>query len=401
MYRIVLTAVLCLLVAGCGWTLTEDAEVTVTFPTKTGDWRDNPAMVGPNAWNLVWKSDIVKDDSINQIVSLNGGKSAVFDSLVDDTCTFLVEAGHGLEVDDIVDAHWQEEFGIEPDPLVTFGLVVTAVDGTTVECSKANAYGGMYPTGWPCRLPKTSLWNITDFQGRDITQARFFSNGGRMAIRPLKAGDVPTGYFVVYDLITTTGQEREWFWAWSVGVKPPWGDNTIYKMRVSSNVDDQLGMQLVRGGPRYRVFRNGVCVRDNSRINWMEFGLVPGEEAEIHVFDQSYLGPDPQPNPRAYLSWDPADSGPDVEYYRIERYVDGAWVTIGQVPYTPTRGRYQYETPALPGSASPVEFRITAVGANEATPVEATITMQRSPASPQATTEFSDTTKTFTLTEVS
>jgi len=396
-----------LTLAGC-WNETregtiEDKLMAVTYPRK--DNHPNPHQIGPNEWRLFWKSDIVKGDNINLIINLNGGKVASYTEKDGYTLTFVLSLGHGFEVDDICDAHWIGDPWIDPDPLVTFGLVITDIglDGVTVQATAASAYGGLPQVGWTCSLAKTIVLNTPDFEGRDITRARFVSDAGRIAVRPMAAGDVECGEITVNDSLPAGG--RVWQWEWADGIAPAWKLSTIYKMRISAEVDAQLTMYLVRGGPRYRVWLDGKLVADDT-INFMDFHLNPeGERIAVAVEDQSYLGPAPMVHPYPVLSWNPPSGGEIPALYRVERSTDGGstWSPVREVAHMVEKNRYTCELSPLSGSVSGHDFRVTPVGANrnEGTPVEVSVTMERFPEPPHVSHTFSDSTKKFTIEEVS
>jgi len=354
MYRMFVALFALLTLAGC-WNETregtiEDKLMAVTYPRK--DNHPNPHQIGPNEWRLFWKSDIVKGDNINLIINLNGGKVASYTEKDGYTLTFVLSLGHGFEVDDICDAHWIGDPWIDPDPLVTFGLVITDIglDGVTVQATAASAYGGLPQVGWTCSLAKTIVLNTPDFEGRDITRARFVSDAGRIAVRPMAAGDVECGEITVNDSLPAGG--RVWQWEWADGIAPAWKLSTIYKMRISAEVDAQLTMYLV-----------------------------------------------------PVLSWNPPSGGEIPALYRVERSTDGGstWSPVREVAHMVEKNRYTCELSPLSGSVSGHDFRVTPVGANrnEGTPVEVSVTMERFPEPPHVSHTFSDSTKKFTIEEVS
>jgi hypothetical protein len=147
--------------------------------------------------------------------------------------------------------------------------------------------------------------------------------------------------------------------------------------------------------PTYRIYVNGRYVR-TTMAECADFPMAyfAGESGVVEILDDAVTPPETAIAPRALLAWDNVSG---ASLYRIERYVDAAWVVVKEI--AADQDRYHFWTPPLSGRATAHQFRVTTIGEdeNEATPTVISVLMTRHPDPPIVSFSFSDSTKKVTV----
>lgn len=147
--------------------------------------------------------------------------------------------------------------------------------------------------------------------------------------------------------------------------------------------------------PTYRIYVDGRFVQSTTAEHGdFPMNYLAGEAGLIEILDDAVSPPTTAIGAQALLAWDEVSG---AGKYRVERYVDGAWVVVKEI--TADQLRYHYWTPALAGGVTTHDFRVTTVGINEneATPVVVNVLMTRHPDPPIVGFAFSDGTKKVTV----
>lgn len=88
------------------------------------------------------------------------------------------------------------------------------------------------------------------------------------------------------------------------------------------------------GGP-YHVWHRGrrVAIQADPTIDIVEYeAFVPMIEVATSADDKPMMRRHPE---RLILQWKHPVAGPQIDHYRIEQFIDGAWTVIDTVPWKP------------------------------------------------------------------
>jgi len=155
-------------------------------------------------------------------------------------------------------------------------------------------------------------------------------------------------------------------------------------LRYSSDLDE----------PVFYIYLDGVLVAETSQAEYA-IAVNPGESYVIEILDD----PDAQPMQvfpgKVRLNWFYVE---DTEYYRIDEYVDSAWVERARMPEN--NGYLTWESRFLEDGQSHT-FRVVPVGVNgnEGTARQFAVLMVRHPDVPDVSFGYSQTNRTITITE--
>ena len=143
-----------------------------------------------------------------------------------------------------------------------------------------------------------------------------------------------------------------------------------------------------------RVFVDGQYVR-TTRAQHVDLSLEDGRSATVEVLDDLVTQPQLDTSPFVELRW---PSVPKAKRYRVEQLIAAVWTVIGEVANKPG-GELSYRLPALPGSSTDHDFRVTTIGDddNESTATGVKVTMVKRPDPPSVSVTFSNATKRITI----
>lgn len=147
--------------------------------------------------------------------------------------------------------------------------------------------------------------------------------------------------------------------------------------------------------PAYYIYRDGELI-DTTFAETYAVTIEEGESPVFEILDDVDAVPIPGYPARQEICWLPATS---AESYRIDEYVDSAWVQRDSVP--------DDGSPFFSWTTRPLEdvtthlFRVTPVGANgnDGTSKTYSIAMVRCPDPPDVTITYDDETGTLTIDE--
>ena len=144
-----------------------------------------------------------------------------------------------------------------------------------------------------------------------------------------------------------------------------------------------------------RVYRDGTLV-DTTRANTRLFQVPVGEYAGIELRDADDTETSHGKPRRIKMQW---TAEPDADYYRIEEYVDAAWVlrwTCAETGQT----QYTWRSFALNDSTN-YSFRVVPVGKNHnyGTAATTTVLMVRHPDTPDIEHSYRSETRIVTISE--
>lgn len=145
--------------------------------------------------------------------------------------------------------------------------------------------------------------------------------------------------------------------------------------------------------PTYYLYANGVLSGVTTAT--VHYATVPPDSALFfEVFDNALDMPAEQWADTVVLTWAHVAG---ASYYRVEQFVEGAWLEIGQA-YPSPQGGCRYQSAPLADCAQH-KFRVIAVAANgrESAPREWSVFMVRRPPAPALSYEYDNATTTVTI----
>ena len=144
-----------------------------------------------------------------------------------------------------------------------------------------------------------------------------------------------------------------------------------------------------------RIYRDGRLV-DTTRANTRLFQIPAGEYATIELLDADDTASAVGASRRIIMQWDREEG---ADHYRVEQYVDAAWVLRRTFQQT-DQAQYTWRSHVLEDSTEHT-FRVVPIGENqnEGDVALAVVTMVREPDSPNIAHGYDSGTGVVTITE--
>lgn len=152
------------------------------------------------------------------------------------------------------------------------------------------------------------------------------------------------------------------------------------------------------GTPDFFIYRDADLIKTTTLTSY-RVTVADGEAPVFSIFDVATDRPAGN-SARAYLQWLYPQAG-DVDYWKVEEWVDAAWVERKRITAKTSKLIYEFWSRTLEDSTSH-QFRITPVGINK-NPGDATsftLFMIRTPDPPDVAYSYNGGTKLITVSAV-
>ena len=146
--------------------------------------------------------------------------------------------------------------------------------------------------------------------------------------------------------------------------------------------------------PVFYIYINGLLVAQTNQTDY-DVPANVGENIIVEIFDDANAIPTEVFAGKIRLGWFSVE---DTEYYRIDEYIDDAWVEVKRYP---ENNAYLLFESRFLEDCQVHQFRVTPVGSNgnEGDPKTFSVLVVRHPDTPEVSYEYSSGTAKVTITE--